>query len=155
MNRQQLETLRGDVGKWQPVASAVASQDYPAVAAAYNERPQTPNPEAQADVPRRLSWREALRAMTEAERLAVYERSALKQDLQAGLAANDRQALGDLVPVMRALLSSGTLVKLGALLQETEPDPAWTATVAGESRATSLGLGRVRAADVQAALHLG
>jgi len=155
MNRQQLETLAGDLGTWQPVAADVAGQDYPAVAAAYNERPQTPNPVAQADVLRRIGWGEALGAMTEAERLAVYERPALKQDLQAGLAANDRAMLGELVPVMRALLSSGTLVKLGALLQETEPDPAWTTTVAGESRAASLGLGPVRAADVQAALHLG
>jgi hypothetical protein len=50
-------------------------------------------------------------------------------------------------------LSQQSLAALTALMQATEPDPAWTATIPGDSIAMTLGLGVVRAADVQEALN--
>jgi hypothetical protein len=76
-----------------------------------------------------------------------------RDDVQKAAEAGDRVALQMYVGIAASDLSQQSLAALAALMQATEPDPAWTATIPGDSIAMTLGLGVVRAADVQEALN--
>lgn len=147
---------RKDIIKTQ-IASNAAMQalgdNYPAVAALFNERPQAPNPTPQAQVAKRLGIRDLFGAIKPAEARALYMIPNFRNDVQAAAEAGDREALQMYVAIAAPDLSQQSLADLAALMQATEADPTWTATVAGDSIAMTLGLGVVSAADVQEALN--
>lgn len=196
MNRAQLEALRDELTT-DPAGLGYAAlgQDYPALAALLNARPDVPNPEPRGlvpDLPGSLA--EILAILTPAERAAVVQADSI-QDLavRAWTAGQDPvelqvvvawiavspavefetvtvQKLADVLldagalDVLAALvavvaadpgLSAETVAALSARLAQTIPDPSWTETVAGDSRATSLNLPTITSVDVQSALNLG
>lgn len=158
MNAAQLATLRAELAE-DPAGLGYGAlgQDYEAVAAALNTRPQVPNPEKQGVVPRGLSLLEVFAAVRPGEALAIYERPALLADVKAAIEGDDRSAMAALLGLVAAsgLVSAGSLAAVQALLATTMPDPSWTVTVPGSSRAALLGLPAVLAADVQLVLNSG
>jgi hypothetical protein len=134
-------------------AMQALGDNYPAVAALFNERPQVANPAPQQQVAKRLGIRDLFGAITPAEARALYMIPGYRDDVQEAAEAGDRVALQMYVGIAASDLSQQSLAALAALMQATEPDPAWTATIPGDSIAMTLGLGVVRAADVQEALN--
>lgn len=127
--------------------------NYPAIAALFNARPHVANPVEQQQVPRRLGIRDLFAAITPTEARSLYMIPGYRDDVQRAAEAGDRTALQMYVAIAGPDLSQQSLAALAELLQETEADPAWQATVAGDSIAMTLGLGAVTAADVQEALN--
>ena len=134
-------------------AMQTLGDNYPAIAALFNVRPQIPNPVEQQQVPKRLGNRDLFAAIPPTEARALYMIPGYRDDVQRAAEAGDRTALQMYVAIAGTDLSQQSLAALAALLQETEADPAWQATVAGDSIAMTLGLGAVTAADVQEALN--
>lgn len=134
-------------------AMRVLGDNYPAVAVLFNERPQVANPAQPAAVAKRLGIRDLFGAITPAEARALYMIPGFRDDVQAAAETGDRAALQMYVAIAAPDLSQQSLAALTALMQTTEPDPVWTATIPGDSIAMTLGLGVVSAADVQEALN--
>ena len=134
-------------------AMQTLGDNYPAIASLFNERPQVSNPTPQGTVPKRLGIRDLFAAITPTEARALYMIPGYRDDVQRAAEAGDRTALQMYVAIAGPDLSQQSLAALAALLQETEADPAWQATVAGDSIAMTLGLGAVPAEDVQEALN--
>lgn len=127
--------------------------NYPAIAALFNARPQVANPSQQQQVPKRLGIRDLFGAITPAEARALYMIPGFRDDVQAAAEAGDRVALQMYVAIAAPDLSQQSIAALTALMQATEADPTWTATIAGDSIAMTLGVAPVSAADVQEALN--
>lgn len=134
-------------------AMQALSDNYPAIAALFNERQQVPNPAQQQQVPKRLGIRDLFAAITPAEARALYMIPGFRDDVQKAAEAGDRVALQMYVAIAAPDLSQQSLTALAALMQATEADPAWQATVPGDSVAMTLGVAPVTAADVQEALN--
>ncbi len=134
-------------------AMQALGDNYPAIASLFNDRPQLPNPVMQSQVPKRLGIRDLFGAITPTEARALYMIPGFRDDVQEAAEAGDRVALQMYVAIAAPDLSQQSLAALAALMQATEPDPAWPETVAGDSVAMTLGLGLVSAVDVQEALH--
>lgn len=124
-------------------------QDYPAIAALLNATGTMPNPDAQGNVPRRLGMLDLYAAIQPAEALQIYQLSALKDDVETVLRANDRTAMAALLSIVAGLLSVESQAAIGGLLEATEKDPDWQATVSTPSRAAVLGWLPITAAQVQ------
>ncbi len=150
MNPEQLNALRQEI-RTDPAGAGYAAlgQDYPAIANLLNARPQIPNPAAQSQVPKRFTLVEFLAAASSNEALLVMDKPVLCQYIADAVARNDRAAMGVLLGLMEGLVSAQTRVNLAAMLAATEPDPAWSETVAGVSRSEVLGLPIILASDVQ------
>lgn len=127
--------------------------NYPAIAALFNARPPVANPAPQQQVPKRLGIRDLFGAITPAEARALYMIPGFRDDVQEAAEAGDRAALQMYVAIAAPDLSQQSIAALTALMQATEADPAWTATVPGDSVAMTLGVAPVSAADVQEALN--
>ncbi len=154
MNKKQIDTLRKEIiDDPADLGYAALGQDYPAITARLNARTDVPNPARQDNIPRRLKWGEVLAVMTVDERLALYERPAIQQESRDAIVGADRESITDLQPILGKILSVETQTRLNTLLAETERDPSWTATIPGDSRATSLGLGYVTDSDIQAVMN--
>lgn len=134
-------------------AMIALGDNYQAIAALFNERPQIDNPAQQQQVAKRLGIRDLFGAITPAEARALYMIPGFRDDVQAAAEAGDRVALQMYVAIAAPDLSQQSLTALTALMVATEPDPAWTATVPGDSIAMTLGVAPVTAADVQEALN--
>jgi hypothetical protein len=134
-------------------AMQALGDNYPAVAALFNERPQVENPNQQQQVAKRLGIRDLFGAITPTEARALYMIPGFRDDVQEAAEAGDRVALQMYVAIAAFDLSQQSLAALTALMLATEPDPAWGATVAGDSIAMTLGIAPVTAADVQEALN--
>ena len=134
-------------------AMQALGDNYPAIAALFNARPQVTNPAQQQQVPRRLGIRDLFGAITPAEARALYMIPGFRDDVQKAAEAGDRVALQMYVAIAAPDLSQQSLTALAALMQATEADPAWQATVPGDSIAMALGVAPVSAADVQEALN--
>lgn len=161
MNQQQLDTLRDELQ--QPdYAAFVAAQDYPAIAAMLNERPQVENPESQQQTPKRLTLTQVFGAAVAIDPAgvlnAVEKFGPLLSMAEAAVNLNDRPAMLVHMQIFGSQMSQEAQQALGALLSETEPDPNWQETVSGQSRAEALGLlstgsSTVTSADVQGVLN--
>lgn len=134
-------------------AMQALGDNYPAIAALFNARPQVTNPAQQQQVPRRLGIRDLFGAITPAEARALYMIPGFRDDVQTAAEAGDRIALQMYVAIAAPDLSQQSIAALTALMQATEADPAWTATVPGDSVAMTLDVAPVTAADVQEALN--
>ena len=134
-------------------AMQALGDNYPAVAALFNARPQVANPVQQQQVAKRLGIRDLFGAITPAEARALYMIPGFRDDVQAAAEAGDRLALQMYVAIAAPDLSQQSLTALTALMVATEADPAWTATIPGDSIAMTLGIAPVTAADVQKALN--
>lgn len=127
--------------------------NYQAIAALFNERPQVANPLQQQQVPKRLGIRDLFDAIQPSEARALYMIPGFRDDVQAAAEAGDRVALQMYVAIAAPDLSQQSLTALAAIMLATEADPTWTATIAGDSIAMTLGVAPVTAADVQEALN--
>ena len=138
-------------------AMQALGDNYPAVAALFNARPQVANPAQQQQVAKRLSLRDAFGAIAQAapaDLAAIGNVPGWIVDrVEAAMAANDRVATANFLAIIGTYLSGSSKTALTAMLQATEPDPAWTATIPGDSIAMTLGVAPVTAADVQEALN--
>lgn len=156
MNTQQLETLRAVIEASERLSALLAAQDYAGLAAEMNTATAVQNPEAQQDKPKRHALLELFGAVQPSEALAIYNVPDLKADLSRAADSNDTAAIAAYFQLIvgAGLLSVESQAAVAALLAETEPDPIWTATIAGPSLAAAAGLPVVRPADVQAVDHL-
>ena len=135
-------------------ATMIALGDnYQAIAALFNERPQIDNPAQQQQVAKRLGIRDLFAAITPTEARALYMIPGFRDDVEDAAESGDRVALQMYVAIAAPDLSQQSLAALVALMQATEADPAWTATIAGDSIEMTLGVAPVSAADVQEALN--
>jgi hypothetical protein len=133
---------------------AALGDNYPAIADAMNERPLIDNPVAEApQVAKRLGIRDLFGAISATEARALYMIPGFRDDVQEAAEAGDRVALQMYVAIGAPDLSQQSIAALTALMVATDADPTWTAQIAGDSRATVLGVAPVRATDVQEAMN--
>ncbi len=134
-------------------APYVLQQNYPAIAALLNAVPQIPNPVPQGTIPKRFKLYDLLDKVTQAEALEVIKLPGLLTYLDSALGANDRTTTNKLLGYIASMFSAATKTAVATLLAQTEADPDWKATIAGTSRAASIGLSVVRDMDVQRVLQ--
>ena len=138
-------------------AVLVKAQDYPAIADVLNAPTTIANPVAVApQVPTQATLKQIMALVPAAEMVAVYKTMPqLIPDLRNAIDTGDRdyQAMLLTIAATATVISEATITKLQTLLATTQPDPAWSATVAGPSLAAAAGLGVVTPAMVQKALN--
>jgi hypothetical protein len=150
---RRLAVLREEIEKDpEHLGYADLGQDYEVIAAQINGHSMIPNPAPRVDLPKRFGLLDLFAAVSPAEALKVYEYPALVGHLERVLAENDRPGMAALLAVVGSLLTEKSRAALAVMLAETEPDPAWPATVPGASRGETLGLGIVTPALVQEAM---
>lgn len=131
-------------------AALMDAQEYTAIAALLNVQPQVANPEPQPTVGARFTWETFLGLLSGAEIWGMYEQGGnLAADLRSALEGNNAGERNRLWSALKTVLPAGTVSNVEAAFASTQPDPNWSATVPGDSRATVLGLPRVTGADVQ------
>ncbi len=150
MTPKQIEQLKEFIASSDELKAL--AQDYPAIAAALNARPQVENPSDRQKTPKAFTINDVFQAITPVEALDLYKIPGFRQDVERALAQNDRVGLQNYMMIASSLLSVESQVSLGALLSAEEDDPSWQATVTGDSIAMAQGWGRVTEHDVQAAL---
>jgi hypothetical protein len=155
MDKKQLIILSGELESPE-YKELIEKQDYPAISALLNERPQIPNPDERPEMSKRLTLTRVFGAAFAADPAgtlnAVAKFAPMLDMAERAVHANDREAMQVHLAIFGSQMSVAAQQALGALLTETEPDPAWLEKVSGESRAEALGLPSVTAADVQAVL---
>lgn len=137
-------------------AALVAAQDYPAIAAWLNAPTSTPNPVTEpATVPHPPTLKEIYAIIPVAEAAAIYNKPGLSADIRNAIDSGDPEYLAMMLAIVAQMqiISAETAGTLATLLQRTQDDPFWTATIAGPSLAQATGLGTVTAAQVQGALN--
>lgn len=137
-------------------AALMAAQDYPGIAAWLNAPTTVANPVTEApQVPHPPTLKEIYALIPVAEAAAIYNKVGLSADIRNAIDSGDPEYLAMMLAIVLELgiISQQTATALAMLLQRTQPDPAWTATIAGPSLAQAAGLGAITAADVQAALN--
>ena len=138
-------------------AALVAAQDYEAIAAYLNAPTSIDNPVTEpAQVAQPPTLKDVLAVVPAVERLAIRKQlPGFIDDVRRAIDTADADYMAVLIQdaATDSAISADTVQALGALLQRTQPDPAWTATIAGPSLAQAAGLGAITAAQVQAALN--
>lgn len=129
---------------------AALGQDYGAIAKLLNDVPMIPNPTPCDNVPKRWTLADFLAAPTAQETISILQLPALIPYIDNAVSSNDRTAMAKLLNLIAPMLSAQSRANVQAMLDATEPDPTWQATIAGVSRAAELGLSMVRNEDVQA-----
>ena len=130
--------------------------DYEAIAARLNAPTTVPNPVAEAPpVPHPPTLKEIYAIIPVAEAAAIYNKPGLPADIRNAIDSGDPEYLAMMLAIVleMQIISAQTATALAMLLQRTQPDPAWAATIAGPSLAAAAGLGTVTAAQVQGALN--
>lgn len=130
--------------------------DYPAIAARLNAPTTVANPVAEApQVPHPPTLKEIYAAIPVVEAAAIYNKAGLSADIRNAIDSGDGDYLAMMLAIVLELgiISAQTATALAMLLQRTQADPAWTATIAGPSIAAAAGFGTVTAAQVQAVLN--
>ncbi len=130
--------------------------DYPAIAARLNAPTSIDNPVAEpATVPWPPTLKEIYAVIPVSEAAAIYDKAGLSADIRNAIDSGDPEYLAMMLAIVAELgiISAPTIAALSALLARTQPDPAWTATIAGPSLAQAAGLGTVTAAQVQAEMN--
>lgn len=129
--------------------------DYPAIAARLNAPTVLDNPVTEApQVAHPPTLKEIYALIPVAEAAAIYNKPGLPADIRNAIDSGDPEYLAMMLAIVLELgiISQQTATALAMLLQRTQPDPAWTATIAGPSLAAAAGLGTVTPAQVQAVL---
>lgn len=129
--------------------------DYEAIAARLNAPTVIDNPQTEpAQVPHPPTLKEIYAIIPVAEAAAIYNVAGLSADIRNAIDSGDGDYLAMMLAIVLDLgiVSAQTATALAMLLQRTQADPAWTATIAGPSLAHAAGLGTVTAAQVQAVL---
>lgn len=130
--------------------------DYPAIAARLNAPTSAPNPQIEpVQVAAPPTLKEIYSLIPVAEAAAIYDKPGLSADIRNAIDSHDPEYLQMMLAIVAQMqiISAETAGTLATLLQRTQPDPAWTATVAGPSIAQAAGLGTITAAQVQAELN--
>ena len=130
--------------------------DYPAIAALLNAPTTIANPQTEpATVLHPPTLKEIYAQIPVAEAAAIYSKPGLATDIRNAIDSGDPEYLAMMLAIVVELgiISAPTIAALSALLARTQPDPAWTATIAGPSLAAEAGLGTVTAAQVQGAMN--
>ena len=136
-------------------AALMAAQDYPAIAATLNAPTVIDNPVTEpATVPHPPTLKEIYAGIPVAEAAAIYNKPGLSADIRNAIDSGDPEYLAMMLAIVleMQIISAQTATALAMLLQRTQPDPTWTATIAGPSLAQAAGVGTVTAAQVQAVL---
>ncbi len=129
--------------------------DYPAIAARLNAPTTIDNPVTEpATVPHPPSLKEIYAIIPVAEAAAIYNKPGLSADIRNAIDSGDGEYLQMMLAIVLELgiISQQTATALAMLLARTQPDPAWSAQIAGPSIAQAAGLPTVTAAQVQAVL---
>lgn len=152
MNKTELAVLQAEI-KNDPEGLGYSGlgQNYPAIADLLNKRPELPNPEPQQKVPKQWTTIGLLPLIQPDEAWKFYNTPKFLEDVEQACLANNRDMMMALFGItkMNGLLSQMSQEALLSALAETEPDPSWTPTILGDSRATILGLPFVQPSDVQ------
>lgn len=130
--------------------------DYPQIAALLNAPTPIANPVTEPPtVPYPPTLKEIYAVIPVAEAAAIYNKAGLSADIRNAIDSGDPEYLAMMLAIVAELgiISAPTIAALTALLQRTQPDPTWTATIAGPSLAAAAGLGTVTAAQVQAEMN--
>lgn len=131
-------------------------KDYQAIADVLNAPTVIDNPVTEpAVVAYPPTLKEIYSQIPVSEAAAIYSKPGLSADIRNAIDSGDPEYLGMMLAIVSEmdLISDATVGKLAALLARTQPDPAWSATIAGPSLAQAAGLGVVTAAQVQACLN--
>ncbi len=129
--------------------------DYEAIAARLNAPTTVANPVTEpAQVPHPPTLKEIYAIIPVAEAAAIYNKPGLSADIRNAIDSGDGDYLAMMLAIVLELgiISQQTATALAMLLQRTQPDPTWSAQIAGPSLAQAAGLGSVTAAQVQAVL---
>lgn len=129
--------------------------DYEAIAARLNAPTVIDNPVTEpATVPHPPTLDDVLAVVPSAERVAIRGLAGFVDDVRRAIDTQNLLYMQTLIEdaLTANAISGDTATALALLLARTQPDPAWTATVAGPSIAAAVGLGTVTAAQVQAVL---
>jgi hypothetical protein len=130
--------------------------DYEAIAAALNAPTTIPNPVTEpATVPHPPTLDDVLAVVPSAERVAIRALAGFVDDVRRAIDTQNLLYMQTLIEdaLTANAISAQTATALAMLLQRTQPDPAWAATIAGPSLAQAAGLGAITAADVQAEMN--
>lgn len=130
--------------------------DYPAIAARLNAPTSIDNPVTEpATVPHPPTLKEIYAIIPVAEAAAIYNKPGLSADIRNAIDSGDPDYLAMMLAIVleMQIISAQTATALAMLLARTQPDPAWTAQIAGPSLAAAAGLGTITAAQVQAVLN--
>lgn len=133
-------------------------QDYAAIAAWLNERPLVANDAPQATVPHPPTLKEIFGVITVQEAAAIYNKPGLTADIRAAIDGGDVEYQQMMFAIVNeiGILSPASAQAIAALLQRTQPDPAWQAQVPGAPRWQTAGLAKApNASDVQLAMNGG
>ncbi len=133
------------------------AQDYQGIANALNLAPSIDNQMPQPDIPKRLTLSGIFAVVAQAAPTDVVKLGDIAgwivDRTEEAIKANDRLQMTNYLAICSGKLSVASKTALQSLLAETEPDPNWSATIAGQSRAQVLGLGTVSAVDIQKVLN--
>jgi hypothetical protein len=131
--------------------------NYEAIAARLNAPSAISNPEPEpAIVPHSPTLKEVLAVVPATERLAIRKRlPGFVDDVRRAIDTGDADYMAVLIQdaAVDGAIGAETVQALSGLVARTQPDPTWTAMVAGPSIAAHAGLGTVTARMVQAAAH--
>jgi hypothetical protein len=130
--------------------------DYPAIAARLNAPSVIDNPVTEpATVPHPPTLKEIYAVIPVAEAAAIYDKAGLSADIRNAIDSGDPEYLQMMLAIVleMQIISAQTATALALLLARTQPDPTWTAQIAGPSLAAAAGLGTVSAAQIQQAMN--
>lgn len=130
--------------------------NYEAIAARLNAPTSAPNPITEApQVAAPPTLKEIYASIPVAEAAAIYDKPGLSADIRNAIDSHDPEYLQMMLAIVAQMqiISAETAGTLATLLQRTQPDPTWSAEIAGPSIAAAAGFGTITAAQVQAALN--
>jgi hypothetical protein len=142
-------------------AALVAQQDYAAIAAWLNAPTTVDNPVVEApQVPHPPTLDDVLAVVPSAERVAIRALAGFVDDVRRAIDTANLLYMQTLIEdaLTANAISVQTATALAMLLERTQPDPTWTAQIAGPSLAQAAFLtdspyGTITPVQVQAALN--
>ena len=150
------ELIKSQISTNSEFANACMSGDYDLIAARLNAPTSVPNPQTEpAQVAAPLTLKEIYSLIPVAEAAAIYDKPGLSADIRNAIDSGDADYLNMMLAIVLEMdiISAQTATGLAMLLQRTQDDPSWSATIPGPSIAAAAGFGTITAAQVQAALN--
>lgn len=129
--------------------------DYEAIAARLNAPTTIDNPVTEApQVPHPPTLDDVLAVVPSAERVAIRGLAGFVDDVRRAIDTQNLLYMQTLIEdaLTANAISAQTATALALPLARTQPDPTWTAQIAGPSLAQAAGVGVVTPARVQAVL---
>lgn len=150
------ELIKSQISTNSEFANACMSGDYDLIAARLNAPTSVPNPQTEpAQVAAPLTLKEIYSLIPVAEAAAIYDKPGLNADIRNAIDSHDPEYLQMMLAIVAQMqiISQETAGTLATLLQRTQADPSWSATIPGPSIASAAGFGTITAAQVQAAMN--